>query len=107
MIFFFLCCKLLFQQAAAVWRYKKTNKDREQRKQREGMKVFPLTVCVKPVSDMLFVKPFSPFRNRPRVCKGAGEMSQSDTVVPTRFAVWNFTTDSGYWQGRPDKISPD
>lgn len=31
--------------------------------------------------------------------KVLGEMSTTDTVVPTRFAFWNFTTDSGYWQG--------
>lgn len=33
-------------------------------------------------------------------------MSTADTVVPTRFAFWNFTSDSGYWRRRPDKISP-
>lgn len=38
-----------------------------------GMKVFPLSVCVKAASDMVFVKLFLAFfRNRPRVCKGAG-----------------------------------
>lgn len=39
--------------------------------------------------------------------KVLGEMSTTDTVVPTRSAVWNFTSDSGYWQRRLDKISPD
>lgn len=57
----------------------KENKHRKRRKQREeveGMKVFPLSVCVRAASDMLFVKLFSPLSETTRVCKGAGRDEQ-------------------------------
>lgn len=45
---------------------KQEQKGEEQKeKVEQGMKVFPLTVCFKPVSDMLFVKLFSPFQKPP------------------------------------------
>lgn len=44
---------------------KHRTKEEAEREVEQGMKVFPLSVCVKPASDMLFVKHFSPFQKPP------------------------------------------
>lgn len=108
------CCKSILQWASRVWQrfLHKENKHRIGRKQREEaehcMKYFHCQFVLKTGLRYALCEAFLAFSETARASvKVLGEMSTTDTVVPTRFAFWNFTTDSGYWQRGADKISPD